>query len=388
MNVRTYNVQLNCSEDIYNHFLGLLTQARDAYNLCTALIAEAKCQLTLPSVHAVCYDKVRSMFPMLPSQGAIRVEREALAAFRSIRSNKHKNASVPQRKYLSMTLDKRLYSRLTCESIALTCGKKAHREDIPFVKYDKLEEMFSKYIPHDPTLFIREGRLFLSIPFEVPSLPCKDDTSIGVDLGIKRLFVTSEGKYYKDKQYLKERRKLRYLKRCLQSNGTKSAKRHLRKLSKKERNVSKDMLHKATNALIASTEASILVLEDLTKIKVKTSKTSDGFKRKRHNNMMSQVPFAEFREMLSHKAQLARKQVATVSPMNTSKKDSRSGKMDGSRVGCRYYCQDGIVLDADWNAAINIALRGKHPTSTCLPIDGGLIALVGKAQSTASTSLT
>ena len=36
-----------------------------------------------------------------------------------------------------------------------------------------------------------------------------------------------------------------------------------------------------------------------------------------------------------------------------------------------------------WNAAINIAHRANHPTSTTMPVDGALIALVGKAQSTA-----
>ena len=44
----------------------------------------------------------------------------------------------------------------------------------------------------------------------------------------------------------------------------------------------------------------------------------------------------------------------------------------GTRKGCRYYCNDGIVLDADWNAAINIMNRYKHSNSFDLPIDGKL----------------
>jgi transposase len=96
-----------------------------------------------------------------------------------------------------------------------------------------VRELFSTCVPKDPTIFARNGRLFLSVPFEVPSLPCKDDTSLGVDLGMKRFFVTSEGKSFVDKEYLKERRKLRYLKRCLQSKGSHSSKRHLQRLSHK-----------------------------------------------------------------------------------------------------------------------------------------------------------
>ena len=103
---------------------------------------------------------------------------------------------------------------------------------------------------------------------------------------------------------------------------------------------------------------------------------------------MSQVPLAEFREMLTHKATLVGRQVVSVSPTWTSQTDCRTGKRDGERHGCRYYCNDSIVFDADWNAAVNIAQRANHPTSTVLPIDGKMQALVGKAQSAASTSRT
>ena len=151
--------------------------------------------------------------------------------------------------------------------------------------------------------------------------------------------------------------------------------------------MSKDMLNRAANTLLAC-DASIYVLEDLKKIKYKTSRTKEGFKRTKHNNALSQVPLAEFREMLTHKATLAGKQVVSVSPTWTSQMDCRTGKRDGERHGCRYYCNDGIVFDADWNAAVNIAQRANHPTSTILPIDGKMRALVGKALSAASTSKT
>ena len=111
--------------------------------------------------------------------------------------------------------------------------------------------------------------MFLSVPLEVATPPLKGDKALGVDLGMKRLFVTSDGQYYTDKEYLKKRRKLRYLKRCLQSKNTRSAKKHLAKVKRKERNMSKDMLNRATNALLAC-NASIYVLEDLKKIKYKT----------------------------------------------------------------------------------------------------------------------
>lgn len=368
---RTYNIELTLSEETHNHWMTLLRQTRDAFNFCSNIVVSENVKLQLVPVHNTCYERLRKRFPQVPSQGIIRVQKSVLAALRSIRSNKHKDASVPQKRSLSLQLDKRLYSNLSVNGISLSNGKPQKRELCGFILYDKVRELFSTCSFTDPTIFAHNGRLFLSVPFEVPSLPCKDDTAIGVDLGVKRLFVTSEGKSFVDKEYLKERRKLRYLKRCLQSKGTHSSKRHLRKVYNKERNLSKDMVERSTNALLSSSEASIVVLEDLSKIKVNTSNTKEGFKRTRHNNMLSQVPFYIFKERLTNKAQLVGKRVETVSPAFTSQTDSRTNKRDGIRKGCNYICSDGVVLDADWNAAVNIALRANHPlSSNLLPLSG------------------
>ena len=359
------------SETTRNHWMSLLAQTREAFNACTNMVASAKTPLSLVAVHAQCYDVLRKQFPQVPSQGIIRVQKSVLAMLRSIRGNKHKDASVPQMKSLALQLDKRLYSNLSINGISLSNGKPQKRELCTFVLYDKVRELFNTCVTKDPTIIARDGRLFLSVPFEIQSLPCKDDTAIGVDLGMKRFFVTSEGKSFVDKEYLKQRRRLRYLKRCLQSKGSHSSKRRLQCLSHKERNLSKNQVEKACNVLLRSTDASILVLEDLTRIKVKTSKTKEGFNRTKHNNALSQVPFYMFKERLTHKAQLVGKRVETVSPAFTSQTDSRTNKRDGIRKGCNYGGSDGVVLDADYNAAVNIALRANHPlSSNDLPLSG------------------
>ena len=371
MTYKTYNIELIMSDTTRDHWMSLLAQTRDAFNTCAKLITSNGVRLQLVPVHQACYDTLRKQFPSIPSQGIIRVQKNVLAMLRSIKTNKHRQVSVPRKKSLSLQLDKRLYSNLTREGISLSNGTRGQREHCKFKMYDKVRELFDNCTFTDPTVFARDGRLFLAVPFEVHSSPCKDDVSIGVDLGMKRLFVTSEGKSFVDKEYLKQRRKLRYLKRCLQSKGTRSAKRHLHKVRRKERNLSKGMVERACNTLLGSTEASILVLEDLSKIKSRTSKTTEGFKRTRHNNAMSQVPFYKFKERLTTKATLVGRRVESVSPAYTSQTDSRTSKRDGKRQGCRYYCSDGVVFDADWNAAVNIAKRGKHPLSSSeLPLSG------------------
>lgn len=272
-----------------------------------------------------------------------------------------------------MNLDKRMYSNFTAEGISLISDVPQKRKRFSFHLYDKVRELFATSVAKDPTIFVRDGQLYLSVPFDVQGKMPMNDTCIGVDLGMRQLFVTSEGKSFVDKQYLSERRKLRYLKRCLQSKGTTSSKRHLKKLRKREHNISKAMCHKAANALLNSTSASTIVLEDLSKIKQKTSKTKEGFKRTKHNNAMSQVPFYQFKQILTYKATLVGKQVVSVSPMYTSQTDCRTNKRDGIRKGRIYVCSDGVILDVDWNAAVNIAQKSKHPLSSSeLPLSGRL----------------
>lgn len=384
MTIKTYNIRIDGEQGFTTFWLTLLRETRDAYNLCSDIITTEKVKIGLTAIHNACYDKLRNNFPSLPSQAVIRVQKEVLQAFKSKKTNKHKGPA-PHKRSLSLTLDKRLYSNFTAEGISLTSGKSNCRERFTFKPYPKIAEMFATSVAKDPTIFYKDSSLWLSIPFEVQGIMVQNDRSIGVDLGMKRFFVTSEGKYFQDKKYLAQRRKLRYLKRCLQSKNTNSAKSHLKQLSRKEHNISKNECYKAVNSLLQSTDCGYIVMEDLSKIKVKTSKNKNDFKRKRHNNALSQVPFYMFKHILTYKATLAGKQVVSVSPTWTSQTDCRTGKRDGERHGCRYYCNDGIVFDADWNASVNIALRADHPTSTPLPIDGRLVALVGRAPSTAQS---
>jgi len=382
MAIRTFNIELKVENKTLEFWKQRLADVRDAYNTAITLLSETNMPLTLANTHMVVYDKIREMFPDVPSQMVIRLQREALSAMRSRKSNKH-SGKLPHKNSLSITLDKRLYSNLSYDGITVTSEEKRKRERMLFVRYKMSDYMFSNYMPCDPLLFIRNDRMFLSVPFNVPEKPLQNDLSVGVDLGMKRLFVTSEGNSYIDKRYLSRRRAIRHLKDVLKSKGTKSAKMHLSKLKRKEHNISKDMCHRAAKALIASTDASIIVMEDLKKIKKNTSKTKEGYKKTRHNNAISQVPFYMFKEILTNKATLYGKKVESVSPTYTSQTDSRTGKRDGERRGCRYVCTDNVVLDADWNAAVNIAERGLHPYTKKTPLDGALNFLCGRAQSIA-----
>lgn len=372
MTMITYNIPLQGDKKFTDFWFGLLTETNNAYNYLSDAITADKTPCGLVAVHNKYYSTLRSMFPTLPSQIVIRIQKSVIAALKSTKSNKH-HGNKPNKTHLSLNLDKRMYSNFTAEGISLISDVPQKRKRFSFHLYDKVKELFATSVAKDPTIFVRNGQLYLSVPFDVQGKMPMNNECVGVDLGMRQLFVTSEGESFVDKQYLSERRKLRYLKRCLQSKGTPSAKRHLKKLRKRECNISKAMCHKAVNALLNNTSASIIVLEDLSKIKQRTSKTKEGFKRTKHNNAMGQVPFYQFKQILTYKATLVGKQVVSVSPMYTSQTDCRTNKRDGVRKGRIYICSDGVILDADWNASVNIAHKSKHPLSSSeLPLSGRL----------------
>ena len=373
MGTITYNAAIRFSnEEDRKYWSDLLEVSRQAYNECSNILDSNKIKLDLKEVHKAVYYVLREDFPSIPAQGIIKIYKDCISAFRSINSNGHIEHRIPTKKNRSMRLDKRLYSRLSLSGIALCSAKHGQRAVAEIVKYPKLEELFMKYQPHDPLIFMRGERFFLSIPFEVPDLPPRNERCIGADLGERRFVVTSDGLMLDDREYNARRRKIRYNKRCLQKKGTKSAYRHLRKLSHREQNQSTDMCNRIADAIITSTDAGIIVLEDLSKIKKKTAYTKDGKKKRDHNRRISQVPFYKLKEILSYKALRAGKRVETVSPFLTSQKDCTTGKKSGTRKNRRFYCKNGTVLDADWNAAINIARKSKHPFSFIVPIDGTL----------------
>jgi len=378
----TYNARLLMGNTDFKKFDTFLGQAQLAYNWCAEYLKLHNVPLDIKSVHRAVYDIMRSTYKVLPAQCVIRIYKEVLAALRSIKSNKHEEAKTPERKNKAMRLDKRLYSNLSNEGISLTGFEKNKRKFFAIESYPVLDELFSKHTTTDPLVFTRNGEPWLSITFEIPQGIVADGLAVGIDLGMKRFAVSSDGIVFDDKAYKARRRRLRFLKSNLKAKGTKSAKRKLKRLKRKERGQSKDFMCRMANAIIASSgDATHIVLENLKKIKKNTSKNEQGFKKKRHNNAFSQVALAKFREILTYKAALTGKRVVTVSPKWTSQIDSRNGKRDGKRHGCRYYCSDGIVLDADWNAARNIAIRSKHPTSNILPLDGKLQFFVGRCKS-------
>lgn len=360
INVISYNTKLLGKKEDLDSLRVLLGYHQIAFN------NASKIQFTEPkksivALHSKFYHKLRKSQPQIPSQVLIRGEQECLSAYRSVKSNKHKIDKPIEKKKLSMRLDKRLYSKDDNFSINITTANK--RKKFNFVVYPRLKSLLEKYKHQDPLIYEGDnGDLYISFCFENKVEKIKQKLCLGVDLGVRRAAAMSDGRIIIDKKFNKEKRQLRYLKRSLQSKNTKSSKRRLRKLRHKERNKNNNQTHLIAN-LILKTSADTIALENLKGIKAKKHKYQN-------KNKISQVPLFELRRILSYKAENMGKSITLVNPAFTSQTDSQSGKRDGERKGCRFYAKNGLVYDADLNAARNIGIRSKLPVLYGNILDG------------------
>jgi IS605 OrfB family transposase len=305
-------------------------------------------------LHSKVYNNIRKQYPEITSQVIIRSLNECISSYRSVKSNKHKIKKPIEKKKLSMRLDKRLYSIPNKFSIRITTANK--RQTFGFTIYPRLKELLEKYPYQDPLIYEDNGNIYICLSFENKQHQQKPRLAIGVDLGIRRSAATSEGMLIIDKSFNERKRRLRHQKDILKSKGTKSARKKLRHhLRRKEHNQNKNQTHLISNEIL-KTEADIICLENLKSIKVKKHK----YQNKRS---ISQVPIYELRRVITYKAQNQGKTVLLVSPSYTSQTDCITNRREGERRGCRFYSKNGLVYDADINAAINIAKLSKHPIS-------------------------
>ena len=342
------------NQEKFDSLKSILEMHRLVFNFASPLRFQEK-KNSIVILHSKVYGNIRKSNPEIPSQVIIKAEQECLSSYSSVKSNKHKLKKPIEKKNLSMRLDKRLCSKDKKDKHSIKITTTNGRQSFKFVIYPRLRELMDKYQYKDPLIYENNGKIYIAFSFENKVEPLKQKVALGVDVGIRRSAATSDGRIIIDKKFNGDKRKLRRLKDNLKSKGTKSSRKHLIKLKHKEHNCNKNQTHLIANEIL-KTNADTIVLENLKSIKVKKNK----YQNKRS---ISQVPLFELRRVITYKAENQGKSVLLVRPSYTSQTDSVTGKCEGERRGCRFYSKNGIIYDADINAAINIAKLSKLPIS-------------------------
>ncbi len=206
-------------------------------------------------------------------------------------------------------------------------------------------------------LLYRNGVFYLAVTLDVPEpLPGEPQGTLGVDLGIINLATDSEGETFSGEQVERVRTRHQALRQRLQKRGTKSAKRHLKKLSGKEARFRKNSNHVISKRVVqkAKQQHKAIAIEELRHIRTRTERTVRHSQRARQSSWA----FGQLRQFLSYKAVLAGVPLHTVDPRNTSRTCSECGHCakENRKSQASFCCvQCGHCDNADHNAAINIS---------------------------------
>lgn len=208
-------------------------------------------------------------------------------------------------------------------------------------------------------LVYRKGKLFLFVTVDVPDgSPINPEGWLGVDLGIRNLAVDSDGQVHSGEQTLALRARVAKLRAGLQSCGSKSAKRHLRKLRRREQGFHSHTNHVISKSIVrkAKDTGRGIAVEDLSGIRDRVTV------RKAQRAMLHSWSFFQLRAFLSYKAALAGVALVAVDPRNTSRSCPECGNIDKAnrRSQAEFVCTGcGFAAHADHVGARNIASRAK-----------------------------
>lgn len=273
----------------------------------------------------------------------------------------------------AMVYDQRILSWKGLDKVSLLTL--AGRQAIPIRIGDFQKERINRHVKQTD-LILRKGVFYLALVTDTPE-PRMDIAigSLGVDLGVNNLAVDNDGQFYSGKDIDNIREKIDILKASLQSKGTKSAKRHLRKLSGREARFRRSVNHKISKQLVAKAKDSqqCIALEDLSGIGDITVRHSQ---RRRHKSWA----FSQLRSFIEYKAKISGVLVRLVNPRYTSQECpcchhiSKSNRKSQSEFVCQH-C--GYSLHADIVGAINISRRA----SVNVPIVSPLGTMVGAGTS-------
>lgn len=235
----------------------------------------------------------------------------------------------------------------------------AGRIKIPFVRGERQAELL-KTRQGESDLVLVKGKFYLLATCNVEEPPTDSKGGvIGIDLGIVEVAVTSEGKSYSGEKVKALRKKLREHRRRLQKCGTKSAKRRLKKASKRQERFVRNSNHCISKEIVrdAKTSRKALSIEDLTGIKERT-----GSFNREMRWQLGNWAFFQLRAFLTYKAKKEGVSLVIVDARNTSRTCHKCGHCEkANRKSQKHFkcLACGHEANADLNASLNIAQRAR-----------------------------
>lgn len=325
-------------------------------------------------LHHATYYACKSNAPTLVSDLHIQARVKATEAIKSALTLKRQGRQVSAPRAVSCPPRYNLHTyKVDWAGQQVRLSTTHGRYTIPFAVPD-YALAYTGYPTLTADLINRDGEWWLHIVVNIPA-PAVESTDqiIGIDLGIAQPAVTSGNQFLGEPRWRAVEQRRFKLRRALQKTGTKSAKRHLRRMRRKQARFRRDCDHVLSKHIVESAEpGSTIVLENLTNIRrrIKAKRKTEN-KRRLHG-----WSFRQLDTFIRYKAEARGCMVAGVDPRHTSQMCSRCGHVarNNRRARAWFKCRAcGFQLHADLNGARNIAAKYRASLST--PEAGELLSI-------------
>ena len=348
--LQTLMVKLDTSKEQHTALLNTMHRFNEACNY-IADIAFNKRTANKIEIQKIVYYDVRSQFD-LSAQLVIRAIAKVSEAFKRDKSIKPEFSPDG-----AIVYDQRILSWKGLEAVSIL--SLSGRLKIPIKIGDYQKVRMNSRVRGQADLILRNGIFYLAAVVEAPE-PSKFETidTLGIDMGIVNLATDSDGGNFSGEQTDKTREKYAVLKAGLQKAGTRSAKRHLKKISGRERRFHTHTNHVISRNVVAKAKDTgrMIAIEDLEGIRTRMTV------RKAQRSRQHSWAFRQLRSFIEYKAALVGVPVVFVTSAYTSQtcpvcnhisKRNRPTRDTFKCVLC------GHAGSADHVAAINIAYRGE-----------------------------
>lgn len=319
----------------------------EACNYISEVVYQEKCYSKF-KIQAIVYKGIREKFN-LTAQMAIRAIGKVIDAYRRDRAR-----LISFKPLGAVIYDERIMSFKKLQAVSLwTIGG---RQLIPMI-LGGYQTSRMRHVKGQADLVLIDNVFYLLATVETPEPPTEKPLDyLGVDMGIVNLATDSTGEVFTGQKTEQVRQRYFKLRQSLQEIGTKSAKRHLKKIRRKESKFRADVNHRISKKLVEKAKDThfAIVLEDLKGIRNRT--TVGKSQRAKHAGWA----FYQLMQFIIYKAKRDGVLIIVINPKDTSRECfvcwhiEKANRKSQAVFQCK---KCGHTENADFNAAKVIARR-------------------------------
>lgn len=387
--VKTIKLHLHLSDIDIPLFHEMAESYQYACNYVSQYVFDHNFLLNTIDLQKILYTSVRERFG-LKSQMAISVMKTVSARYKTVKeqlfSNPYKYRDESGKwNYITRTLEwlhkpvqfarpqtdlvrGRDYSFLENETI-LSINTLQKRVRLTFDKPDCFHQYFDgtwKFGTAKLVSLLEEWYLHIPATKELEETFCPEQPThvVGLDRGLRFLITAYDEKglttFMSGKDILRKRQSFLKIRAELQSKGTKSAKRALKRISGRENRWMSDINHQISKTLVEKYgPGTLFVLEDLTGVSFAEENLTHGAKA---NGDLRSWTFYQLERYLSYKAKSSSSDIKKVSAKYTSQRCPKCGRIhkeNRSHKTHEYVCDScGYHSNDDRIGAMNIYQLG------------------------------